>query len=57
MGLSTTPSGWTAAPHGGVWSLVSGGVFLWGQALSAPRTVGAGKFLRIAIGAEVITVT
>ena len=23
----------------------------------APRTVGAGKFLRIAIGAEVITVT
>lgn len=48
---------WLEATHVGLWSLAAGGVFLWGAALTANRTVQSGKFFRAAIGDIVVAIT
>lgn len=40
--FTNTGSAWSAATHFGVWDAVSGGNFLGGGALAAPKTIGAG---------------
>lgn len=48
---------WTEAVGFGVWTLLSGGVFLGGGALTANKTVGAGDTATFAIGDLDITMT
>lgn len=41
---------WTQATHTGLWTALSGGTFIWGRALTTPRTVLTGKIFVWAIG-------
>lgn len=55
---SPTASGdWAQATYGGLWTLPTGGSFIWGDQLTTARTVLSGKFLRAAIAAWQVTVT
>lgn len=46
---------WSAATHFGIWDASSGGNFLTGAALTTPRTIGAGGFLRVQAGELSVT--
>jgi opacity protein-like surface antigen len=54
---TATGTNWTAATHLGLWTAGSAGTFLWGKALTTPRTVQVGKFFRIAIGGVNVTLS
>jgi len=47
---------WTAATHLGLWTLETGGTFVWGKQLTAPRTVRTGKLFRVAIGGITLSI-
>ena len=47
---------WTAATHLGLWTLETGGTFVWGKQLTAPRTVLTGKLFRVAIGGITLSI-
>lgn len=41
---------WTEVTHLGLWTLETGGTFVWGKQLTSARTVRTGKLFRVAVG-------
>jgi len=55
-GVYVASGDWTAATHLGLWTLETGGTFVWGKQLTAPRTVRTGKLFRVAIGGITLSI-